>query len=194
MKITIAKLAILATVTALGSAPAGAIVNAPVPVNAYITYGGLDWAWASPCAPTPDDTCGGFDLTYQATQGWRVATAADFTNAPTAMDFIFDGANVPLNGVSTEGTTFDGAPGDGACAAAYFDTFQNHCDYSDGDQGYIYNNPNNPGTSAFDETWVVRDAAAPGVPEPSSWAMLLAGFCLTGAAFRRARSGVLAAV
>ena len=27
-----------------------AYLDAPVPSNAYITYNGLDWAWASPCS------------------------------------------------------------------------------------------------------------------------------------------------
>ena len=35
--------------------------------------------------------------------------------------------------------------------------------------------------------------AALGVPEPQSWAMLIAGFGLTGAAMRRRRAKVVAA-
>jgi len=39
------------------------------------------------------------------------------------------------------------------------------------------------------ETWVVRGASGV-VPEPAGWAMLIAGFGLTGAAMRRRRQGI----
>ena len=39
--------------------PAAAIINSPVPVNAYIVFGGLDWAWANPCDASHSTTTGG---------------------------------------------------------------------------------------------------------------------------------------
>ncbi len=116
---------------AIAASPAAAIINAPVPTNAYITFGGLDWAWANPCAPD-GNTCGAIDLTYQGTQGWRVASTADFANGPTAQDFLFAGANVPAGGteVATGATFFRANEIDGACATAWFSNIFTHCDFS----------------------------------------------------------------
>jgi len=43
-------------------------------VNAYITIGLHDWAWANPCNPDPP-SCGTIDLTYQSQCGWRLPTS-----------------------------------------------------------------------------------------------------------------------
>ena len=143
------------------AAPASAAINSPVPSDLYITVGQLDWAWASPCSPGGCNA-GQFplDLSYQGTQGWRVATAADFANAPTAADF------------------------GGRCAAAYFTT-ANYCDFGDGQTGYIWNNPNSPNPAELNaDTWVVRGLDA-GVPEPATWALMILGFGAVGGALRR---------
>lgn len=50
------------------AAPSQAITNAPVPTTNYITYGGLDWAWAAPCAAY-GGSCGVVDMSYQSTLG-----------------------------------------------------------------------------------------------------------------------------
>ncbi|MEY2883316.1 MAG: hypothetical protein RL490_1040 [Pseudomonadota bacterium] len=45
----------------------------------------------------------------------------------------------------------------------------------------------------YQQVLTITDAAAGAVPEPASWAMLIAGFGLTGAAMRRRRTSALAA-
>lgn len=159
---------LLAAVTTVGAVtvatPASAApIIAPVPTANYITFGGRDWAWAAPCAPEAP-SCGVVDMSYQSTQGWRVAQAADFATGPTVADF--------------------GTAADFKCAAAWFSTNYTHCDYGDGQIFAIFNHPSNPfpGNGAV-ETWVVRGAA--GVPEPAAWALLIAGFGIAGAAMRR---------
>jgi hypothetical protein len=98
------------------------IIDAPVPSNAYIVFDGLDWAWASPVA----DGFGAVDLSYQAQFGWRLPTAAELENAPSATQFLISNGNVPFNGVDpvsgayfdfTSGSNYDGA---GAQASPYF--------------------------------------------------------------------------
>lgn len=171
-----------ATALGLAASPSLAIVNAPLPANAYISFGGLDWAWASPCSPTGcSDGNDVLDLSYQGTLGWRLPTAAELAAGPSPADFIFAGANVPGGGASVDGTIFTGAPGDGACAAAYFTLpFYNQCNYNDALIGAIYGNPAWAGEPNV-ETWVVRGE----VPEPASWAMMLIGFGVIGGVMRR---------
>ena len=160
-------LALVAASAAVGGAPAiAAPIYAPVPTANYITFGGNDWAWAAPCNPV-EPSCGVVDMSYQSTQGWRIAEAADFATGPAAADF--------------------GTPDNFACASAWFSTNYTHCDYGDGAAFFIYNHPLNqlPGASTL-ETWVIRDGVG-GVPEPSAWALFITGFGMIGYALRRAR-------
>ncbi len=147
--------------------PALAQINAPVPVANYITFGGLDWAWASPCPPSGSaggTTCGSgaaVDFTYQGTQGWRLPTAAELAAGPAVTDF---GTAVAF-----------------ACASAWFTSAYTHCDYGDAAGGAVFGAPG--GGNWYDETWVIRGGAG-GIPEPAAWGMLIGGFALAGAAMR----------
>ena len=182
------KLAVIAAAIALTPATASAAINLPVPTNAFINFGGLDWAWASPCSPTG---CNGgqdpLDLSFQAGQGWRLPTAAEFLARPTPSAFIFAGANVPLGGMSSEGTIFTTAPGAGACAAAYFTPgFFNQCNYNDAQIGAIFGDPGWASERNV-ETWLVRGRLGGGVPEPATWAMMIGGFGAVGGTMRYRR-------
>lgn len=160
------KLASLAAVALGASSPAFAVLNVPVPVENYITVGGNDWAWASPCVPS-GQSCGqpnSIDFSYQATQGWRLPTAAELLAGPAVSDF--------------------GTPGNFKCASAWFNTVYSHCDYSDAVSGYVYVDASSPEHS---ETWVIRSAVSGAVPEPAAWAMMIGGLGLVGATMRRRR-------
>jgi hypothetical protein len=188
------RLILAAAVAIAASAPAAAaFINAPVPTNAYVSFGGLDWAWASPCDPGPGGTCGALDLSYQGTQGWRIATAADFlATGMTFAQFQFEGANVPAAGTEAgTGATFFGAnPVATACATPWFSNTFQHCDFGDGQAGVVWNMPGNVSQgNCCSETWVVRGQIT-AVPEPRTWAMLIAGFGLVGAIQRRRKTAI----
>ncbi|MCF2905052.1 VPLPA-CTERM sorting domain-containing protein [Octadecabacter sp. CECT 8868] len=182
-------LKIAATLVALLAAPAAfaAPINSPVADNAYITKGGLDWAWAAPCAPT-SPTCGAIDLSYQGGLGWRLPTLAEFNAAAiVAMDFVFAGANVTLGGSDAVGNYFTaGSPGgDAACAAAWFSSTHTHCDWSDGNSGRWA--VNNPGVS-YAESLVVRAANVSAVPVPAGLPLVLTGMAAFGWMRRKNRA------
>jgi hypothetical protein len=184
-----------AAVAIAAASPAAAIINAPVAANAYVTFGGLDWAWASPCDASGPNSCGPIDLSFQSTQGWRVAVAADFASGMNYTKFQFAGANVPANGSDpVSGATFFGGNSVAtACATPWFSNSYSHCDFSDGVSDIVWNMPGTQGQGACcHETWVVRDPAGGAVPEPASWAMLIAGFGLVGAIQRRRKAAFAA--
>ena len=157
-------------------APALAQIDAPVPAANYITFGGFDWAWASPCPPSGGYggvTCGNgpiLDLSYQGTLGWRLPTAAELAAGPSVSDF--------------------GTSSSFKCASAWFVSYT-HCDYGDAQSGAVFGAPG--GDVWYAETWVIRDGSG-AVPEPAAWGMLIGGFALAGAAMRRRSNKVSYAV
>lgn len=174
MNIKLAALAAVALGAATIAAPASAaIINAPVPSANYITFGSNDWAWASPCPPSggaQGTTCGAgplLDLSYQSTQGWRLPTAAELAAGPSVSDF--------------------GTSSSFACASSWFNSIYSHCDYSDAQGGAVFGSPG--GSGWYAETWVLRSSDwGSAVPEPATWAMMIAGFGLVGSVVRRRRA------
>lgn len=173
MKTKLAALAATMLVGAGVSPASAAIINAPVPVANYITFGGNDWAWAMPCPAVPQGPCGNtpvLDLSFQGPLGWRLPTLAELSAGPSAADF--------------------GTPSSFKCAAAYFNSSYSHCDYGDAAAGLVFGSAT--GGSQYDETWVIRVAGG-AVPEPATWALLISGFAMAGAAMRRRSTVAFAA-
>ena len=154
--------------SAVISAPSqAALLDAPLPDNAYITMNGLDWAWA---LPLPANN--GLDLSYQSAYGWRLPTLAELLSAPNATDFMFAGANVPFGGSDPVSGAFFSATnpnltGDAACASPYFNNSYSHCDWQDGN-GQLYVWAGLPNAPSWADQLVVRNSQ---VPEPSTVAL-----------------------
>jgi hypothetical protein len=169
---------------------ATAQIDQPVPTNAYITYNGLDWAWAGPIANPSGSWLG-----YQASRGWRLPTQQELANAPNAANFLFAGANAPfggsdpLSGAHFEFTdaNYDSAHSAGACATPYFGSTYLHCDYGDGNGESATTWAGTSGNQGNADQLFVRSAATPGVPEPATWTTLILGFGAVGAMLRQRR-------
>lgn len=175
--------------------------NAPLPANAYIVYAGLQWAWGDSTSIENMQ-----DLRFQGSQGWRVPTTAELNNAPTAFSFLNQGGNVPYNRtdpLSGSYFSFELAPiytaaqSSGSCAAGYFASYSNACDFADGNGQPFGPWAGTAGQSqSFSDQLFVRSPAdvptpsAPGVsgaPVPGIWALLVAGVALIGATLRLGR-------
>lgn len=185
----ILKAALFAAAAAFAaSSPASAtLVDAPVPDNATITINGYQWAWAAPAGPEF------VDLSYQAQFGWLLPSAEQLLLAPSAFDFMYAGANVPLGGSDpisganfayTSGTLNSAA----ALASPYFSNYSHGdwCNAPGSACGFGENPWNVPNT--FNESLVLRALAVQGVPEPATWAMMLIGFGAVGASMRRQKA------
>lgn len=139
----------------------------PVPPEVIVNAGGLEWVWASPCAPT-GPSCGA-DIVGE--NGFRLATIDEWLASFTD--------NIDL---------YNQFEGGAKCASPYFSSGWTHCDPSDVLAGYVWGAPppisNGLGfnDNPLAEGFLVRGAS--GVPEPST--LSLFGLALaTVVAWRR---------
>ncbi len=181
------------SLAALGGQANAALLNAPVPANATITFDGLQWAWGGAC-PYSGGCYATGDLSYQGPLGWSLPSAGDLALV-AAYDSADSGAfanlflnnpggNVPAGGTDPVSGAFFTDGGDanvGSCASPYFDTAAAWCDADDGLSGDWAGLPTSDG---FAEQLYVRSA----VPEASTWAMMLIGFAGVGFIARRRKS------
>jgi len=106
-----------------------------VPASNFLTLGGLDWAWASPCSGNGTDCAE--PITFH--DGWRYPSTFEY-------DVLMPAAKAAL------------ASG-GICASGWFQHNWTHCDFTD--PMFRIDDPSTWGL-VYD-TLVVRGAPAPGV-------------------------------
>jgi len=159
-----------------GMASHAALLSGEVAQDAYVSVGGYDLAWASPCSDgLLENSCGAIDLSEQAAYGWQVMTSDLFASLGiSAETFVVD--------YSSENTqTYDGQSY--AKASGWFSNSHSHIDVGDGINGN-WSFADVAEVYSTLETIVYR-AQAVSVSEPSSMALLGLGlFALS----RRSRS------
>lgn len=146
------RLATVAVVLTVGiSGASAALTVGPLPDTAYITIGGLDWAWASPVNVQFHGSNELMPPEFQ--EGWRFATDAEMASLPSLADFTRpDGSLIK--------------------APEYWNTYYTHVDPTDYAGGYV---ASQWGSGPYDEydTVYVRDVSV--IPAPGALALVGAG-------------------
>jgi hypothetical protein len=153
---------VMSVIFSMALMASAALLDVPVPSNAYITIGNYDVAWISPV-----DEGYYLDLSYQSQFGWKVMTADVFNQLGlSAFSFVKVGANVDYftgnNYDEVSGATLAavyGTPpgGDVAIAVPYFSTQYYHADWGDGEAGLW----NFTGSEFYLETLAYRQVPVP---------------------------------
>lgn len=113
----------------------GSQLGNPVPASVIVSANGLEWVWASPCAP--NGCSGGFDVGHD---GFEYATDDQWAARPPVSAFR----------------------NPDKCASPWFEHRFDHCDWGDGSAGYYGSSadwrvgPNGGQRHPAAETWLVR--------------------------------------
>jgi hypothetical protein len=177
--------ALLATTTFAGTANA-AIIDASIVIpdsEVLINFNntGLDWVYVGPVAPNEFGQGEVASPSFRASEGWRAATAAEWSLRPTDYRaFTRPGFAAPaaVAGFSDHSSY--------RFASEYWSNFT-HVDLNDYAVGRVTDGVNGL-VSGAPETIYVRGSLNAAVPEPATWAMMIGGFGLLGASARRRTS------
>jgi len=161
------KIGLLAFCSLISVGANASLLTGEIASDAYVTLGGYDLAWASPCSDgILENSCDAIDLDEQAGYGWSVMTSALFESLNiTAATFLVD---------YTSDNTQD-YNGDSYAQAAGWFTNSSHIDVYDGLDG------NWSFTDTIEDTYydtIMYRTSSVDVPEPFS--ALLLGFGLAG--------------
>lgn len=173
IKAVLATAMLISGLLAPQDASASHLLGMEPPESLIVTRGDYQWVWAAPCAGQ-EPSCGvvslHHDFSFATDENWL----ASFSSLSDLM------------------TAFTDPGGNAICAAPYFSTNFDYCDYEDAQFGYVWHSPFAPTgyerEHFLGETFLVRQRTASGpidVSEPA--ALAVAGLGLLGAAAARRR-------
>lgn len=170
LKTLLLGLAMTGTLAFSGTANSAALLGQEPDPNLLVSAGGMEWVYAGPCAPFGG--CG--DVLLHS--GFVLPTASDWLASFANHAAIISAFTAPAGGAK--------------CAATYFNTVHNHCDFGDATAGFIWGLPASYGFDSFHtehplaEAFLVRVGQ---VPEPGTLALLSIALLGFGVMRRKAR-------
>ena len=146
---------------------AGTDFGTPPPANVIVAHGGLEWIWAAPCSEGPG-SCGAPTPQF----GFNTPTAANWGTWANLSALVTAFNNPQL------------------CGSPWMSSHHSHCDSNDLVNGHIWHatglcDPNyfNGCEAGTTETFYVRGAGP--IPEPETYALMIAGLGVVGWMTRR---------
>lgn len=141
---------------------------------------GLDWVYAGPIAPNEFGPGNIQPASFRATEGWRVASVAEWAARPDWEDFTRPGFATPAaNSFFQDHSVY-------RFASEYWSDFT-HVDLNDFAAGRVTDGVNGQVMGVPETIYVRFSNFSSAVPEPATWAFMIFGFGAVGGAMRRQR-------